>query len=423
MITFAELFSGIGGFRLGLEKLGWKCVFANDIDHDACECYRNNFKSDELVESDINNIDINSMPDFDVLVGGFPCQSFSLAGAQLGFEDKVRGTLFFNILSIIKIKKPKALILENVRGLLRHDKGKTISVIVNSLKELGYAVDISLLNAAEFGVPQHRHRTIILAIRNDLYEWPFPTNGRANSVDSINKQYNLNLDSIFVKHKPVLKTLEILGDISNNDKVNINNKFNHILKERITNNPDKVFYIRDARTGDHAIPTWTFDLFGKCSDKQKIILESMRLAAQKAAWTTTEENENIHVAILSAEDLNVSTKEMETLSDMGYVRRRELKDRIGYSLINRNLLPNNLPSKFAGKDGYCCCLVASGISKFGYWDKEIYSLTPRDKELIMGFPEGHTKGFSEKVRTRLLGNAVVPAVISWSGSIVEKRLK
>jgi DNA (cytosine-5)-methyltransferase 1 len=178
---FIDLFAGIGGFHLALHNLGAECVFASEWDEHARKTYELNFKniSPKLFESgnyvgDITKVDKASIPDFDILCAGFPCQPFSQAGHKLGFDD-TRGTLFFDIAQILQIKKPKAFFLENVRGLLKHDNGKTFEVIKNTLtKELGYSLNYSIVKASEHGLPQHRPRLFMVGFRDPETPFQFP---------------------------------------------------------------------------------------------------------------------------------------------------------------------------------------------------------------------------------------------------------
>src|SRR5699024_2300507 len=144
-----------------------QCVFASEIDKFAAKAYETLYG--HKPEGDITQIDAKDVPDHDLLVGGFPCQAFSVAGKRKGFED-TRGTLFFEIARIAKEKQPKALLLENVKGLVNHDKGRTLDVMIESLNEIGYVVDFDVLNSKYFGVPQNRERIFIVAIREDLIE-------------------------------------------------------------------------------------------------------------------------------------------------------------------------------------------------------------------------------------------------------------
>jgi DNA (cytosine-5)-methyltransferase 1 len=194
--NFIDLFAGIGGFHLAMHHVGGECVFASEWDKYARVTYEENFKtiSPELFENknfnwDINEADPKKIPDFDVLCAGFPCQPFSNAGLKKGFED-TRGTLFFNIAEIINTKKkkgnpPKVLLLENVKGLKGHDKGKTLKTILKVLDELGYNVDSKVLNSKYFGVPQNRERLFIVAwlkTKKSPFKFKFPL-----GLDSNNK--------------------------------------------------------------------------------------------------------------------------------------------------------------------------------------------------------------------------------------------
>jgi DNA (cytosine-5)-methyltransferase 1 len=172
--TFIDLFSGIGGFRLALDNLNGKCVFSSDIDKWANETYLANFK--HLPSGDITKVPSSEIPDHEVLTAGFPCQPFSIAGKRKGFED-TRGTLFFEVARILKDKKPKAFILENVKGIVSHDKGNTLLTILTTLDELGYDAQYKILNSKDYGVPQNRERWICVGTRRDLalqYEFPEP---------------------------------------------------------------------------------------------------------------------------------------------------------------------------------------------------------------------------------------------------------
>lgn len=169
---FIDLCAGIGGFHLALEQFGGECVFAAEIDDFALSVYEKNFNMD--AHNDITILEPSSIPEYDVLCAGFPCQTFSKAGGQMGFED-TRGTLFFNIANIVKETMPKFILLENVRNLASHDKGRTWLIIRKTLINLGYTVPEKpfILSPLEFGIPQSRERVFIPCARNDIKESPF----------------------------------------------------------------------------------------------------------------------------------------------------------------------------------------------------------------------------------------------------------
>lgn len=171
--SFIDLFAGIGGIRLGFEAAGGHCVFSSEFDENACKTYEANFG--EHPSGDITKIDAKDIPDFDILLGGFPCQAFSIIGKKEGFENETCGTLFFEIERILKEKQPKAFMLENVRNLTAHDKGNTFKVIRTHLEALGYTVYAKVLNALDYGVPQKRERIIIVGFKdNVLFTFPEP---------------------------------------------------------------------------------------------------------------------------------------------------------------------------------------------------------------------------------------------------------
>lgn len=166
--TFIDLFSGIGGFHQAMENLGGECVFASEIDKHAIETYKENYGIDSGI--DIRDVKASDIPKHDVLCAGFPCQTFSKAGQQMGFEDKTKGTLFFEIARILKTHKTPYIILENVRNLATHDKGKTWQIIRDTLEELGYIIteEPVIISPHQIGVPQLRERVIILGIHNKV---------------------------------------------------------------------------------------------------------------------------------------------------------------------------------------------------------------------------------------------------------------
>lgn len=173
---FIDLFAGIGGTRLAFEGLGGECVFSSEWDKDAQKTYAANFG--ETPHGDITRIEAAEIPDFDILLAGFPCQPFSSIGQRRGFKHETQGTLFYDVIRILEEKRPSAFLLENVVGLVNHDKGNTFAVILQSLNELGYAVHYQILDAANYGLPQRRKRIYIVGYdkrqltRGVVHQWP-----------------------------------------------------------------------------------------------------------------------------------------------------------------------------------------------------------------------------------------------------------
>lgn len=207
--TFIDLFAGIGGIRIPFHELGGKCVFSSEWDKFAQKTYRVNFG--EEPHGDITEIDAKEIPDFDILLGGFPCQPFSQAGLKKGFAD-TRGTLFFEIERIIKEKRPKAFLLENVKQLKGHDKGRTLKVILQHLDDLNYYVNYDVLRAGDFGVPQNRERIYIVGFDKhvfdlpDNYEFSFPIPSHKKTClgnileKDVNEKYTIS-DALWEGHQ------------------------------------------------------------------------------------------------------------------------------------------------------------------------------------------------------------------------------
>ena len=207
--TFIDLFAGIGGIRLAFESVGGRCVFSSEIDAAACDTYEKNFG--ERPAGDITKINAADIPNFDILLAGFPCQSFSIIGKREGFENETCGTLFFEIERILKAKKPAAFLLENVKNLKAHDGGKTFKIIHEHLKALGYNVYTKILNSLDYGLPQKRERIFIVGFLENVYfEFPQP----AEKI--------LTLENILEKN--VDKKYYVRAEIKNSRLARIKNK-------------------------------------------------------------------------------------------------------------------------------------------------------------------------------------------------------
>lgn len=199
---FIDLFAGIGGIRLAFEEVGGECVFTSEWDKHCQKVYSDNFG--DMPHGDINLVNIDEIPKHDLLLAGFPCQPFSMAGLKKGFED-TRGTLFFRILEILDLHKPPYILLENVKNLKSHDKGRTYEKIEKHLQEMGYHIHTAILNAKDFGVPQNRERIYIVGFLEDVkFEFPLPpklTTNVGQILDSnVDDKYTIS-DRLWAGHQ------------------------------------------------------------------------------------------------------------------------------------------------------------------------------------------------------------------------------
>lgn len=206
-----DLFAGVGGIRLGFENAGFETVFANDFDSQCKNTYDLNFRNSKLVVEDIRKIGIDDLPMFDFLIGGFPCQAFSIAGYRQGFNDeKGRGNLFFDIARILDARKPEGFLLENVKNLKSHDGGKTFKIIQETLENLGYFLKTKVLNSMEYGnIPQNRERIYMVGFRNkeyfDKFEFPSPVKLNVKIIDLLEKNVS---EKYYYNDKPLFKKLK-----------------------------------------------------------------------------------------------------------------------------------------------------------------------------------------------------------------------
>lgn len=211
---FIDLLAGIGGLSLPFRELGMECVFSSEIDKFAVQTYFDNFN--EIPLGDIREISENSIPNHDLLLGGFSCQAFSIGGKRKGFDDD-RGNLFYEIVRILSFHKPKAFLLENVKELINHEKGNTFKIILNNLSDLGYKVNYKLLNARNFGLPQNRERVYIVGFLDPNIDFKFPimfneqtlvSNILENNVDK-NIQFLIDFERVIKKEKNAINLREM----------------------------------------------------------------------------------------------------------------------------------------------------------------------------------------------------------------------
>lgn len=405
----------MGGIRKGLElaakELGFntQCVFTSEIKDAAIKVLKQNHPEEAIV-GDITKIEPSSIPDFDILLGGFPCQAFSSAGKGLGFAD-TRGTLFFNVANILEIKKPIGFILENVEGLVTHDKGRTLKVIINTLYELGYNVSYKVLNSKYFGVAQERKRIYIVGIRG--------LNSKKISLDNFPKS-ETTLHNILEANKPLN-----------------NSKFIDLLLSKFKLSELYGKSIKDKRGGSNNIHSWDLGVKGDISEKERKFLNQLLKERRKKKWAeiigidwmdgmpltkeqirsfyNDNELDNIlnHLTTLGYLKYEYPKKKVKKINETGlmsYSREYDPTKPKGYNIVTGKLSfeVNKIldPTKIAPT------LVAMDMVKLYVPDNNgLRKLTLREGLRLFGYPDDFKFEVSEKEGFDLLGNTVVVPVI------------
>lgn len=410
-VRFIDLFAGIGGIRKGFEiacqKKGLisECVFTSEIKPHAIEILKQNHPS-EPIHGDITKISAKDIPDFDFLLAGFPCQAFSSAGKRLGFSD-TRGTLFFDVERILREKKPYGFILENVEGLVIHDRenprdkiGRTLSIILEHLNELGYKVSWKVLNARDFGVPQERKRIYIVGT---MKEYPDLTNFK-----TVTKKLKDVLETgLDVKHSPF-----------------IDNLLNHYSVEDLDGKA-----IKDKRGGDNNIHSWDIEMKGPVSDAQKKLLNAMLTERRKKKWA-------IEFGIDWMDGMPLTLNQIRTFFDhpdleymlndlveKKYVHFEHPKKKVGNRRVQDETLPKGYNivagkmsfevNKIMGRNEIAPTLVAMDMHHLYVSDGDgIRTLSLREGLRLFGYPDDYKFNIEENLGYDLLGNTVVVPVIS-----------
>ncbi len=411
-IRFIDLFAGIGGIRTGLsqalEEAGYtpKCVMTSEIKPYAIKVLQHNYEHENIV-GDITQVDAESIPDFDILCAGFPCQAFSYAGKRQGFAD-TRGTLFFEVERILREKRPKGFILENVEGLVNHDGGKTLEVILNKLLELGYKINYKVLNSKDFGVPQDRKRIYIVG-----------------SFDN-----TPNLDNFEGSSKTI-------GDILEHGLPTENTPFINTLLSHFSIDELYGKSIKDKRGGDTNIHSWDLETKGPVSSEQKQLLNLILKERRKKKWAELIGIDWMDGMPLTYDHISSFCNYpnlqpmLDDLARKGYVkfehpkRKVAVSDIFGNTTIQRqpdttlpkgyNIVAGKLSfpiSKVLGPQEIAPTLVAMDMQKIYVADHGgLRKLTLREGLRLFGYPEKMQLNVSEKHGYDLLGNTVVVPVI------------
>jgi len=378
-LTFIEMFSGIGGFRSGLERSGWKCVWANDNNKYANKIYKIHFGWNELDEGDIRKKGTDRIPEHTLLTAGFPCQAFSVAGKRKGFKD-TRGTLFYEICRVAEAKKPTLLLLENVKGLLSHDKGLTFQVILESLDELGYWCEWQVLNSKYFGVPQNRERVFIVG-------------HKTNSARKRNTKWSHSR-----------KNSKRQGD-----KPNIPCKTQQDSESRF------IFPIRQETAMCQIC-----DIAGHLREgSTRQIFPIGEISKDSIKTQTKTRGERSRIRNAGSLGVGGSFKERNlianTLSNRYYKNESENLLQIkGVTLANTSRYNQGVTRTPFKKDNQSWCLNEAGDQGVCI-NSNIRRLTPIECERLQGFPDNWTRWLSDTQRYKCLGNAVTVNIIEYLG--------
>jgi DNA-methyltransferase (dcm) len=410
-IKFIDLFAGIGGIRKGFEiacdRKGYtsECVFTSEIKPHAVEVLKQNHPHEEI-HGDITCIEAESIPDFDFLLGGFPCQAFSAAGKRLGFAD-TRGTLFFDVERILKEKKPFGFVLENVEGLVNHDKknaedkiGKTLETILKHLEALGYKVSWRVLNAKFFGVPQERKRIYIVGT---LLEYP---------------------DILKFKH-----TTKVLGSSLEKGLVTEHSKFIDNLLSHYSVEDLAGKSIKDKRGGKNNIHSWDIEIKGAVSEVQKDLLNSMLKERRKKKWAEEYGIDWMDGMPLTLAQIQTFFEHPELenmlndLVEKKYLRYEHPKKKVdgrrkpdtklpkGYNIVAGKM--SFEISKIMGDDDIAPTLVAMDMQHLYVIDgKGLRTLSLREGLRLFGYPDDYKLNIEKNLGYDLLGNTVVVPVIA-----------
>jgi DNA (cytosine-5)-methyltransferase 1 len=379
-IRFVDLFSGIGGIRLAFElaaqSMGLKttCVLSSEINSDARYVYQENFSECPL--SDVKQI--LELPEHDVLLAGFPCQSFSYAGKKEGFGD-TRGTLFFEITRLLDIYKPKAFIFENVRGLHAHEQGKTLETIKHEMQKRGYSFDAFLLNSANFGIPQNRLRLYLVGFLNKTPKLNLISDVGPKDSHSYNHQ-QLSLLNPFIKSSIVRDILEDNPD----SKYDCSLDFVNALKRVLNNNLHQLHGYRliDYR-GGNSIHSWELGLRGGCSPEEIQLMNRFILKRRNKEFGKEQDGK-----LLTKEQIATFFEQPELESILeSLVAKKYLK------IVNSKYKPvsGNFSFevyKFLDPQKIAITLVASDANRLGvYHNGRIRRITPREAARLQGFPD------------------------------------
>jgi DNA (cytosine-5)-methyltransferase 1 len=398
-LRFIDLFSGIGGIRLAFEQAARsleveaECVLSSEIDAEARLVYSNNFNETPL--GDIRKI--NQLPEHEVLLAGFPCQSFSYAGKKEGFGD-TRGTLFFEITRLIDTYKPKAFIFENVRGFHAHDQGKTLETIKHAVRERGYSFDAFLLNSANFGLPQNRVRVYMVGLLERTPQFTLISDLGPKDSHSYDYQ-QLSLLNEFSKPITVADILEDNPD----SKYDCSIIFVNALKRILDDNLNRLHGCRliDYR-GGNSIHSWQLGLRGECSSDEIELMNRFILKRRNKHFGKHQDGK-----LLTKEQISTFFEHpnldiiLNSLVNKKYLRIINGK----YKPVSGNF--SFEVYKFLDPEKIAVTLVASDANRLGvYYKGRTRKITPREAARLQGFPDRFILHPNDNKAYYQLGNSV-----------------
>jgi DNA (cytosine-5)-methyltransferase 1 len=405
MIRFVDLFSGTGGIRLGLEQaakelgISTQHILSCDIDKKCNETYAMNFGDTPL--GDIRNV--ADCPQFDLLLAGFPCQPFSYAGKQRGFGD-TRGTLFFEIERILKKQQPEAFLLENVRGLTTHDKGRTFKTIITHLENLGYGVQFVILNSSSFGVPQNRLRVYVLGLKGKVPKLTLKTTfGSADSHTFKTAAHQATLLGT-TKAKVVKDILEKHVD----SKYLCSPQFTKQLASVVNGNFEALHGVRliDYRNGN-SIHSWELGTKGVCIEEEIDFMNALVKNRRLKKFGTEQDGKK-----LTLEDISTFFKHKDLPKIMNALLKKGYLKQTGDKF---NPVAGNMSFevfKFLDPESISITLVSSDANRLGVVQNGVpRRITPREAARIQGYPNSYKIHPVDSVAYHQFGNAVAVPVI------------
>jgi DNA (cytosine-5)-methyltransferase 1 len=399
MIRFVDLFAGIGGIRLGFEQalrdadIDSECVLSSEIDEHARKTYQMNFG--ESPSGDIYQIE--TFPDFDFLLAGFPCQPFSYAGKQKGFGD-TRGTLFFEIERLLKRYKPSGFLLENVLGLVSHDNGRTFETILNNLKSIGYSVEWRILNSSDFDVPQNRVRVYIVGMAGPNLRMQIKSDKGAS-------------DSHLFKLRNKYKKPKLVGDIleSNVDcKYDCSEYFRRSLSSVLLDKRLPIDGVRmiDFRNGN-SVHSWELGIKGKCSETEIALMNAIIANRRKKIFGSHQDGKSLTKEQIGSFFSCASLEaELQSLVSKRYLKK--IDDR--FNPVSGNMSFEIF--KFLDPQSISITLVSSDAHKLGVMhENRMRHLTPRECARLQGYPDDFICHPIDAHAYRQFGNSVSVPVI------------